>query len=369
MRGFGWNLPVQVRFDVGAVDLALADAAGRDVIVIAFQGASSCDGLVRWVEAWATAVLAWVELPDGLPTPEMVRKVAAQVWPRLAVAAAPLVVAIGGGAVMDVAKWVRCVAPDRLPASLDALVSLPVLPRGWQHHELWMLPTTAGTGSEVTRWSTLWDVDATIPAKLSFDQPYGYANRAYIDPQLTLSCPPAVVRDSALDALGHALEVMWNRHRNPLSMALAALAAARIIKHLPVALQDLRQLGARCQLSLAALEAGAAFSQTRTALAHAASYSLTLTQGVAHGAAVAVWLPAVWQLACGRQPETDAALASVFGGTAEHGAAQLRTWLADIGFDLTLGSLGIGDPQQVLAAALNSPRGLNFVESGHDVSA
>jgi hypothetical protein len=360
---FDWHLPVSVRFGEGVADVALKDAADRDVVVITYLGASNKPALRHWVDAWSSCVSQWVELPEGLPTPETVRQVAAQVWPRLRAARAPLLVAIGGGAVMDVAKWVRCIPPDRLPQSLDALLNLQVLPRGWQRHELWLLPTTAGTGSEVTRWSTLWDLSAPLPSKLSFDQIYGYAERAYVDPQLTLTCPVAVTRDSALDALGHSLEVLWSRHSNPVSRSLALSAARRVIQHLPTVLGEPLQVQARGQLSLAALEAGIAFSQTRTALAHAASYDLTLSRGISHGAAVAVWLPEVWSLACGRDAQADAALAGVFHSPALEGPQRLRRWLDEVGFDLTLGALGIADPKGVLTAALQQPRGRNFLEA------
>jgi alcohol dehydrogenase class IV len=123
------------------------------------------------------------------------------------------------------------------------------------------------------------------------------------------------------------------------------------------------QVQARGQLSLAALEAGLAFSQTRTALAHAASYDLTLSRGISHGAAVAVWLPEVWSLACGRDAQADAALAGVFHSPALEGPQRLRRWLDEVGFDLTLGALGIADPKGVLTAALQQPRGRNFLEA------
>lgn len=114
----------------------------------------------------------------------------------------------------------------------------------------------------------MWDTQTEPPMKRSFDEPFGYAERAFVDPDLTLTCPENVTRDCALDALSHALEAIWNRHSNPVSDQLAISAAKRIIAALPRCLEAPTDYGFREQLSLAALEAGLAFSQTRTARCH-----------------------------------------------------------------------------------------------------
>ena len=226
---------------------------------------------------------------------------------------------------------------------------------------LWLLPTTAGTGSEVTRWATVWDTESRPAAKRSLDEAWGYAERAFVDPALTLSCPAAVTRDSALDALAHALESLWNRQANPLSDRLAVQAARRVIAYLPDLLAQPQDLGLRTQLSLAALEAGLAFSQTRTALAHALSYELTLALGTPHGLACALWLPTAWTLALGRSARTDASLGAVFDVPAAEGPARLRDWLQGLGIDATPAAFGITDADARVQAALQSPRGRNFV--------
>jgi alcohol dehydrogenase class IV len=207
----------------------------------------------------------------------------------------------------------------------------------------------------------VWDNESQPAVKRSLDEPWGYAERAFVDPALTLSCPAAVTRDSALDALAHALESLWNRQANPLSDRLAVQAARRVIAYLPDLLAQPQDLGLRTQLSLAALEAGMAFSQTRTALAHALSYEMTLTLGTPHGLACALWLPTAWTLALGRSARTDASLAAVFDVPAAEGAARLRDWLQGLGIAATPAAFGITDAEARVQAALHSPRGRNFL--------
>jgi alcohol dehydrogenase class IV len=229
-----------------------------------------------------------------------------------------------------------------------------------------MVPTTAGTGSEVTRWATVWDTDSTPAQKRSFDEPFGFAERAFVDPLLTHSCPAAVTRDTGLDALSHALEAIWNRHANPFSDVLAVSAAQKVLKWLPVVLRDTRHPQAREALSLASLQAGLAFAQTRTALAHALSYAVTLEQGVPHGLACALWLPAAWRLAQGRDPRVDALLGQIFDAAAAPtsgltGVERLQAWLSSVDAPCDPAAVGVRDAEQRIAAALGSTRGRNFI--------
>ncbi len=360
LNTFNWSLPVAVRFGLHAADEAAQQLQGRPLVVLAFPGARAHEVVDRFSREVSDTLLAWVEVPDGLSTMALGRHIAQRVWPILERSPKAVLVGLGGGSVMDLAKWVRLRPPGSNPAGLEVLMESSVPPLGWHRHELWLLPTTAGTGSEVTRWSTLWDTESALITKRSFDQPYAYADRAYIDPRLALSCPESVTRDSALDTLGHALEVIWNRHRNPVSVHLAEVAARTVLQQLPLALQRPQDLSPRAGLALAALEAGMAFSQTRTALAHALSYPLTLEQGLSHGAAVAVWLPVVWRLACGHSQEIDDSLCRVMGVPAIQGDQVLKDWFDRVGFGHNLQALGIDDVQHRVQQALNHPRGRNF---------
>jgi len=358
---FNWHMPVPVRFGSGTA-AAMAEALGsQHAVLLTYAGALQHAAPAQLRATLGEQVSAVVEVPDGLSTVALARRLSARVWPLLAAQPGGVLLAVGGGSVLDLAKLLRCRPRD---GDFEAL--LPSL-RGegpWpalRLERLWLLPTTAGTGSEVTPWATIWDTDAEPPAKRSFDETFGFAERAFVDPEFTYSCPSPVMRDSALDALSHALEALWNRHANPVSDSLALSAARRVIAALPAAQADAGDLHTRVHLSLAALEAGLAFAQTRTALAHALSYDLTLKAGTPHGLACAVWLPTAWRLAAGRDAGLDQRLAQIFRTPAEHGAACLCAWLREVGVNPRPDSLGVNDADARVAQALASTRGRNFI--------
>jgi phosphonate metabolism-associated iron-containing alcohol dehydrogenase len=361
-RAFEWRMPVAVTFGEGCVDALAAELGERGAVVMSFAPARQVGLQARLAGALGERLLAWTGVPEGMATLAMARSVAHDVWPVLKRHPTAVLVGLGGGSVLDIAKLLRCRPPD--DAGFDALVAALRGRAAWpalQLAPLWLVPTTAGTGSEVTRWATLWDTDAEVALERSFDEPFGFADRAFVDPALSLSCPREVTRDTALDALAHALESIWNHHANPVSDALAVSAARRIIATLPLVLAQPRGLEHRHELSLAALEAGLAFAQTRTALAHALSYELTLEQGMPHGRACALWLSTAWRMAAGRDAHVDALLSRVFDWDAGEGAAMLACWLEHVGAFSEPEQAGIDDVQARVDRALGSSRGRNFV--------
>ncbi len=361
---FNWHMPVQLRFGSGCSQ-ALADAlGGHHALVLAFEPAAALGLREAWGAALGHRLVDWVTVPEGLSSLALIRTLAARVWPLLEAHPDAVLVGLGGGSTLDVAKLLRCRPSDGrfegVAAALRGQAAWPALVRT----PLWLVPTTAGTGSEVTRWATVWDTDGEAALKRSFDEPFGFADRAWIDPALTLSCPPGLTRDTALDALAHALEALWNHHATPPSDALAVAAARRLLRELPGVLEQPQRLDGREQLALAALEAGLAFAQTRTALAHALSYSLTLEQGLPHGLACAVWLPTACRLAAGCSPRVDALLEAVFGVPPAEAAGVLAHWLEVLGVPDGPASVGVNDADARVQQALNSARGRNFIAAG-----
>lgn len=134
-------------------------------------------------------------------------------------------------------------------------------------------------------------------------------------------------------------------------------------------MRDPGDVQAREALSLAALEAGYAFSQTRTALAHALSYAVTLEQNLPHGLACALWLPTACRLAQGCDGRVDRLLEQVFiedlqGANPASGSARadrLQAWLASVGVSADPADYGVTDAHERVASAMSSARGRNFI--------
>lgn len=358
---FHWDMPVRVRFGDACSDSLPEELGQRPCVVLAFEAASRLGIRARWQEKLADRCLAWVEVEDGLSSLARADMLSRAVWPVLIEHPGAVLVAVGGGSTIDLAKALRCLPEDHQFASIAKAIRGQSRWPEMRRVPLWAVPTTAGTGSEVTRWATLWDTDCEPAIKRSLDEPWGHADRAFVDPALTLSCPLALTRDVALDTLAHALESIWNRHANPVSSQLALAAAHGVLKHLPQCLAHPENTQTREALALSSLQAGMAFSQTRTALAHALSYDLTARLGIPHGLACALWLPTAWSLAVGHDPETDRLLEQVFAMPAADALPALRHWLASVGVPEGPQAVGIRDAAERVSEALSSVRGRNFI--------
>lgn len=201
------------------------------------------------------------------------------------------IVALGGGSVMDAAKVLSVLLRASGKSTLQHWLreeNKPCLPEGVP---VYCLPTTAGTGAEVTPFATVWDSKAARKHSLAGEQLYPIV--ALLDPELTLTLPWEETLYSALDALSHSLETLWNKYATPVSAALALRALDMILANLQLVKNNLAGLNSREQLQQASTLAGLAISQNRTALAHSMSYPLTVRYGVPHGLACSFMLPAL----------------------------------------------------------------------------
>ena len=148
-----------------------------------------------------------------------------------------------------------------------------------------------------------------------------------------------------------------------MSGALAEVAAREVLDALPLLADDLDSESLRTRLARASLFAGLAFSNTRTALAHALSYHLTLHHGVPHGIACSFSLPMVMRAVAGCDPMCDAALKRIFGPDLRAGAARLETFLKKLGIspDATDHGIAARDWAALVDGALAGDRGKNFI--------
>jgi len=280
--------PVRVRFGSDALDGIGPLVGSRRCVVLTSAGMARRGELATLQESIGRAVVA--TSADVTPNPTVAEAMAA--YGSLAGARAEVIVALGGGSVIDTAKAVAAQCANGGDGWLAAHLreGAPYATRT-PTPSIIAVPTTAGTGSEVTPWGTIWDDESG--AKHSISHPTLFPEHALLDPRLTLSVPRPTTVSSALDALSHAMEAIWNRSANPVSDALAL----RAIQVIPTALRQVCErpddLEARSRMFAASLVAGLAMSNTRTALAHSISYPLTAKLGLAHGIACSITLPVI----------------------------------------------------------------------------
>lgn len=203
-----------------------------------------------------------------------------------------LVLAFGGGSALDAAKAIGLgISPGVFTSDLEMLIASPECLQNFGAIPLIAVPTTAGTGSEVTPFATVWDHKRH--KKLSLANSSVAPHIAIVDPELTASMPYEVTASTGLDALNQAFESVWNRNANPVTLALAARAIENGLAALNAFINGGDGTNVRVGMAQASLLGGLCISQTRTALCHAISYPLTAHFDVPHGIACAFTMHAV----------------------------------------------------------------------------
>lgn len=201
--------------------------------------------------------------------------------------AADIVVGLGGGSSMDVAKLIAVLAGGE--QELGTIYGIGNVRGG--RLPLVQIPTTAGTGSEVTNIAI---VTTGATTKMGVVAPQLYADLALLDAELTLGLPPLVTAATGIDAMVHAIEAYTSRHKkNPLSDILARKALGLLSANLIPACENGRNLAARQAMLLGAMLAGQAFSNAPVAAVHALAYPIGGTFHVPHGLSNSLVLPHV----------------------------------------------------------------------------
>lgn len=219
------------------------------------------------------------------------------------------VVAIGGGSVLDLAK--AAIPVGETTGSIREYYrtgrALPVRKAAFI-----AIPTTAGTGSEVTSVAVLSDPEEHRKAPLSS---LGFfPDYALIDPELTYDMPPYITACSGIDVLSHAIEGYWSIHHQPICDALAIQAIQLVFQYLRRAVMNGQDVDARHHMCEASLLAGLAFALSKTTSAHACSFPLTNIYGIPHGEACGLTLDYFVRVN-GKRDERTRKLAKILGFT------------------------------------------------------
>lgn len=199
-----------------------------------------------------------------------------------------LVISLGGGSTIDTGKVSAIMAKHPYPLGDYLKKEKSLSEKGIPFV---CIPTTAGTGSEVTHYATVWNF--VNNEKYSLSHRFMYPKVAIVDPVLSYSMPRDVTASTGLDALTHAVEAYWTRNSQPISDLFALQSIKLIIENLQKAFHQPTNPEPRRNMALASLLAGLAIDQAKTSSCHAISYPLTACFKVPHGIACAITLSAM----------------------------------------------------------------------------
>ncbi|WP_186067517.1 iron-containing alcohol dehydrogenase [Burkholderia gladioli] len=273
---------------------------------------------------------------------------------------AELVIGLGGGSSMDVAKLVAALCASEQP--LEQMYGVNRVEHG--RLPLVQIPTTAGTGSEVTPISIVTTGKTTKSGVVS---PRLYADSALLDPELTVGLPPAATAATGIDAMVHAIEAYTSKRlKNPLSDHLACKALQLLTANLLPACRDGQDLAARSAMLLGAMLAGQAFANAPVGGVHALAYPIGGVFHVPHGLSNALVLPHVLRFNAQAAAQQYAELGQLVGlepvGPVEEQAEAFIAYLVrlarDAGLPANLQAVGIdvGDLAGLAADAMKQER-------------
>lgn len=348
MSEWRYHNPVKIHFGSGIID-NLPDFVSGKTVLITTPGTTR-RGISRKIsKLLGTSLVALFDRVEPNPT----FKTIVDAYRELKQVEYDLIVAIGGGSTIDTAKAVAALdALDSDEALKDNLKEGVDMPEDFAPKPVIAIPTTAGTGSEVTMWATIWDMEEK--KKYSLSHPMLYPRIAILDPELTLTLSGKETIYTGLDALSHAMEAIWNKNHNPVSDTFALKAISIVHDYLPELRKDLTNLGLRGQLLHASLLAGLAFSNTKTALAHSISYPLTAYFGLPHGLACALPLPHLLKFNGNRAAKRIVMMAKPLGTdkNVESMACETTNFFERLGLSICLSDYGIDKNKAELIANL-----------------
>jgi len=332
-RGSFSTLPVHLR-----------ELGGRKPFVVMDGNLSACGGGEDVAKVLGDAGIGFVLFDKVKPEPEL--NLAEEATKVSLEKKCDSVVGIGGGSALDCAKAVSVLAANKGKAAdylgLDKVPG-PGLPKV-------MVPTTAGTGSEVTFTAVF--VRKDLKKKEGMNSPYLYPDIALLDPMLTLSLPPEPTATTGLDALCHAVESYTSVNASPMSEMVSLQAIRLIAENLRVCVHNGLDVEAREAMLLGSLYAGLGLANAGVTAVHSLSYPLGGRFGIPHGLANTLMLLAVMEFNLPAALEKFAVIAGAMGeavtGLSVRDAAYLaldavESLVEDCGIELGLEARGIAE--------------------------
>jgi alcohol dehydrogenase class IV len=352
-RPFEFRVPDTIHVGVGSHKRVAAEASrigGGKVLAITDLNVRATPMAGKVIDQLSSARLlrgVFSDIPGEPTTTEVEKGLAA-----LEEAKADTVVAIGGGSVIDTAKSVAVLATnggsivDYKGANKIKKAKLPLV----------VVNTTAGTGSEVTRFAII--TDPVTNVKMLIADPHLIPDVAIDDPLLTVTCPAFFTASTGLDALTHAIEAYVSARSNTLSDLLALSAIRKIGQSIRAAFRNGEDLAARMMMHVASLEAGMSFSNASVALVHGMARPIGAYFHKPHGISNSVLLPYVMEWSIAGTPGRFADIARALGvdttglsdmEAAQRAVAEVRAICNDLRIPRLTG-LGI-DPNKLMTLA------------------
>jgi alcohol dehydrogenase class IV len=344
------QLPKKMLFGVNAVDRVGSEARahGRKVLVVTDANIEKVGLLDRVTRSLDVAGIEWDTFDEGGSEPTV--EIARDVTEKARTGQYDLVVGVGGGSCLDMAKLASIAVTNtediRAYIGVDR-VQRPGIPKI-------LISTTAGTASEVTNVSVLTIPDEDL--KTVVVSPFNFADAAITDPTMTLTVPQSVTAATGLDALSHAVEAIMSRNANAVTDLLAFKAVRLIGENLRVAYAQLDNLAARYNMALGCLLAGMAFGNAGVCIGHGAAYTFAVRHHVSHGVSCGLALPYVMEfnaLAC--EPKLAVVSEALTGlsyvsirDAAAYAAIAVKDLMVDVNLPTNLKELGI--PRNALPA-------------------
>jgi alcohol dehydrogenase len=296
--------PVKIIAGLAALEHApyeLSARGGRKALVITDSGIKAAGLLEQLLTVFKNSQVEIATVYDRVPPDSslLVVKEIANVYRQHH---CDSIIAIGGGSVIDTSKGVNILVSeggdDLMAYSGHGCLKRPLKP-------LFVVPTTAGTGSEVTSVAVISDTENE--RKIGFGSHFLLPDVAILDPRMTQSLPPHITAMTAMDALTHACEAAIGLAKNPISDAYAHGAIQKISQNLKIVMDTPSDLHGRMELAQAAAMAGIAFSNSMVGVIHALGHSVGAICHLPHGMCMSIFLPYVleYNLETSRQDIAD----------------------------------------------------------------
>ncbi|MCT7537891.1 phosphonoacetaldehyde reductase [Aliarcobacter butzleri] len=350
-QNFSYHMPTKIVFGINELENISKYIDGRKTLVITSNGFVK-RGLIERLKTLTNDII--YVFTDVKSHPEF--KDLELAYEAIHKNEFELILAIGGGSVLDASKYFSVYNEKKESKFVTSLIKGNIEKKDYKTIPIISVPTTAGTGSEITPWATIWDMEEK--KKYSLHLPELFSQIALYDSSLTTSVPKDITIQTGLDTLSHALESIWNKNANPITINYAIKSAKIIMKYLPLLVNDLQNLEYRTEILKACMYAGLAFSNTQTAIAHAMSYYITANKGVPHGIACSFTLPLLIDNIIEKYEFIDKALIEIFG---ELSSNPLRSILEKLNISIKFSDYNISrkELEELKNSLINNQRASN----------